>query len=139
MGQRGYDKPHCYQYDVRLKNLESDLKEINLTKEEAERLQVKDFEFKFIPKENKAACQEIKTFIKRHEWLGKMPHRPTHRFIATYKGHLAGVVIMATPNSFSNLLGPENRDLEKLISRGASISWAPKNLSFSLYHRQHRS
>lgn len=61
-----------------------------------------------------------------------MPTRPTHRFIATYKGILAGVVIMATPNAFSNLLGKENRDLEKLISRGACISWSPKNLGSSL-------
>ena len=41
---------------------------------------------------------------------------------------LAGVVIMATPNAFSHLLGKENRDLEKLVARGASIGWAPKNL-----------
>ena len=35
---------------------------------------------------------------------------------------------MATPNAFSYILGKDNRDLEKLISRGACISWAPKNL-----------
>jgi hypothetical protein len=77
-------------------------------------------------------CGKVKGFITRHEWLGKMPHRPTHRFIATYKGNLAGVIIMATPNAFSNLLGKEARDLEKLISRGACISWSPKNLASAL-------
>jgi len=61
-----------------------------------------------------------------------MPTRPTHRFVATYKGHLAGVVVMATPNAFSNLLGKENKHLEKLISRGACISWSPKNLGSTL-------
>lgn len=61
-----------------------------------------------------------------------MPTRPTHRFIATYKNKLAGAIVMSTPNSFSNLLGKENRDLEKLISRGACISWSPKNLASSL-------
>lgn len=61
-----------------------------------------------------------------------MPKRPTHRFIATYKGHLAGVVIMATPNCFSNLLGADKKHLEKLISRGACISWSPKNLGSAL-------
>jgi hypothetical protein len=35
---------------------------------------------------------------------------------------------MATPNTFSFALGKENRDIIKLVSRGASISWAPKNL-----------
>lgn len=39
---------------------------------------------------------------------------------------------MSTPNAFSNLLGYENRNLEKLISRGACISWSPKNLASSL-------
>lgn len=39
---------------------------------------------------------------------------------------------MATPNCFSNLLGQENRHLEKLISRGACISWSPKNLASAL-------
>lgn len=61
-----------------------------------------------------------------------MPTRPTHRFVATYKGRLAGVVVMATPNAFSDLLGKENKHLEKLISRGACISWSPKNLASAL-------
>lgn len=127
-----YNLSHCYQYQVRLQNLEKDLKESNLTQDELTKLTVKDFEFKFIPKDDKETCQKIKEFIERHEWLGKMPHRPTHRFIATYKGHLAGVIVMATPNAFSNLLGKENRDKEKLISRGACISWSPKNLASAL-------
>jgi hypothetical protein len=112
--------------------LESDLKEAGLTRDEATALRVSDFEFQYVPKENKPACEKIKEFIKRHEWLGKMPTRPTHRFAATYKGHLAGVIIMATPNSFSNLLGKDLRHLEKLISRGACISWSPKNLGSAL-------
>lgn len=61
-----------------------------------------------------------------------MPNRPTHRFVATWKGKLAGVVVMATPNAFSHLLGVENAGKEKLISRGACISWAPKNLNSAL-------
>ena len=41
---------------------------------------------------------------------------------------MAGVVVMAIPNAFSNILGEGNQDKEALISRGACISWAPKNL-----------
>ncbi len=96
------------------------------------KLRISDFKFEFISRENKERCQEIKQFILDYEWLGKMPHRPTHRFIATYRGKLAGVIIMATPNAFSHLLGKENRNLEKLISRGACASWTPKNLASSL-------
>ena len=123
---------YCFQYEKRLLNLDEDLRRANLTKEETSKLKVSDFEFEFVDKVDKERCQEIKNFIIRHEWLGKMPHRPTHRFIATYKGFLAGVVIMATPNAFSFLLGKENKDKEKLISRGACISWSPKNLASSL-------
>lgn len=109
-----------------------DLKSAGLSAEDANGLRVSDFEFQHVPKEEKPTCLEIQKFIKRHEWLRKMPTRPTHRFIATYKGKLAGVIVMATPNSFSNLLGEDNRDLEKLISRGACISWSPKNLGSAL-------
>ena len=132
MYQASYQKNHCYQYDVRLKNFEQDLREANLTENEIKDLKVSDFKFEFIQKENKLRCHEITKFIERHEWLGKMPNRPTHRFIASYNGKLAGVIVMATPNSFSNLLGKENRNLEKLISRGACISWSPKNLGSAL-------
>lgn len=61
-----------------------------------------------------------------------MPNRPTHRFIASYKGIIAGVIIMSTPNAFSKIFGAENRNREKLISRGACISWSPKNLASAL-------
>ena len=64
--------------------------------------------------------------------LGKCPIVLLIGFIATYKGKLAGVIVMATPNAFSHLLGKEHQDKEKLISRGACISWSPKNLASSL-------
>ena len=127
---KDYAEEHCWQYEIRRQNLSCDLKESSLTEEEAGSLSVADFDFAFVPKEDKEGCREIKEFIKRHEWLGKMPIWATHRFTARLKknGILAGVVVMATPNTFSNLLGRENKGKEKLIARGASISWAPKNM-----------
>ena len=130
--KQSYNQSHCWQYEMRQQNLEEDLKAASLSFAKASTLRVSDFKFSYIPKDNKEMCQRIKYFILRHEWLGKMPHRPTHRFVATYKGHLAGVIVMATPNTFSYLLGRDNRDKEKLISRGACISWSPKNLASSL-------
>jgi hypothetical protein len=103
-----------------------------LTKGEANKLRVRDFKFEYVAKYDRPRCQEIKAFVTRHEWLGKMPRRPTHRFVATYQGRLAGVIVLATPNSFSSLLGHEYRHLEKLISRGACISWSPRNLGSAL-------
>jgi hypothetical protein len=127
---KNFDKTHCWQYEMRLQNLEIDLVAANLTKDSAAQLRTGDFKFAYVDKSDKALCKEIKDFIVRHEWLGKLPNRPTHRFVARVKNTnvLAGVIIMATPNAFSNLLGKENTNREKLISRGACISWAPKNL-----------
>ncbi len=116
----------CWQYRIRNQNEEDDLFYAGLSKKEVNDLTVKDFEFRYIDKEDKEGCKTTSEFIKRHEWLGKMPGRPTHRFVATYKGHYAGVIVMSTPNAFADY-GLE-RNMEKLISRGACISWSPKNL-----------
>jgi len=128
---KDYKKNHCWQYEIRQQNLIKDLQEAELTQKEYNNLRIEDFEFSYVDKTNKEHCDEIKQFIERHEWLGKLPIWLTHRFTARLKknGALAGVIIMATPNSFSNILGEENKNKEKLISRGACISWAPKNLA----------
>ena len=137
---KGFDKPHCWQYEVCLQNRDEDLESASLTEQQAAALRVEDFEFAYADKQDKDLCGEIKNFIERHEWLGKLPQMPTHRFTARLKssGALAGTIVMATPNAFSNLLGHSNRDKEKLISRGACISWAPKNLGSWLIMRSIR-
>lgn len=130
-----YDKQHAWQYDIRLSNREKDLKDANLTELEASLLTISDFEFSQFTKEDKAyksLFPEVKQFIIRHEWLGKMSQFPTHFFTARYRGVLAGVVIMDLPTAFSKLLGENTRKIERLISRGACVSWSPKNLGSSL-------
>lgn len=127
---KDYNKDHCWQYEIRLRNRDEDLEEAGLTEEEVSNLKVGDFDLAFEEKEN--VWQEAKEFILRHEWLGKMSLYPTHIFTARYKGILAGVVIMDMPNAFSKLLGEKTRKIERLISRGACISWSPKNLASSL-------
>ena len=66
-----------------------------------------DFSFDYVEKTYKDVCFEISKFIERHEWLGKMPIWITHRFTARLKLNniIAGVVVLATPNTFSHLLG----------------------------------
>jgi hypothetical protein len=128
-----YDGDKCWQGHLRELHYEEDLKSANLTVEEADALRTSDFEFEFIPKTDKAGCRQLVKFIERHEWLGKMPTWLTHRFawylnVPGKPRILSGVIIMATPNAFSNLLGKEMRDKEKLIARGACISFGPKNL-----------
>jgi hypothetical protein len=141
--QIGYIPPHerfdkykgdkCWQGHLRELHYEEDIIAANLTVEEADALRTSDFEFEFIPKTDKAKCRQLVKFIERHEWLGKMPTWLTHRFawylnVPGKPRVLSGVIIMATPNAFSNLLGKDMRDKEKLIARGACISFGPKNL-----------
>jgi hypothetical protein len=123
-----YQKSICWQKHIREQNYESDLIKSGLSKIHTDCLSISDFEFKYVPKVDKLNCKLVKEFIEKHEWLGKMPNRPTHRFIATYEGIVAGVLVMGTPNAFSYLLGKPNLNLEKQISRGACISWSPTNL-----------
>lgn len=128
-----YSKEYCWQYDIRLRNKTNDLELSGLTEEEVSELKVTDFEFEAHSEEKKKQIwKEAKSFIERHEWLGKMSLYPTHIFTARYKGILSGVVIMDMPNAFSKLLGEDTRKLERLISRGACISWSPKNLASAL-------
>ena len=121
---------HCWQYEVRLRNLKEDLQEIGKDEEWAESLRTTDFDFGYVDSSDRKQCDEVRDFIIRHEFLGCLPNRPTHRFTARLKetGELAGDVVMAVPNAFSHLLGKEYKHRIKLVSRGASISWAPKNL-----------
>lgn len=125
-----YTKNQCWQYDIRIKNLEDDLNKANLTMDDVHELKASDF---ILQQEDKDTIfTEVKDFIERYEWLGRMSLYPTHFFTARYKGILAGVVIMDMPNAFSKMLGDETKKMERLISRGACISWSPKNLASKL-------
>jgi len=127
-----YEKEHCWQYDIRLNNRIEDLKSLEPFGIDEKSLKISDFTFEYISKDDKATYLEAKEFIQRHEWLGKMSNYPTHLFISRFKTVLAGVVVMDMPAAFSNLLGANTRKMERLISRGACISWSPKNLASAL-------
>lgn len=121
-----YGQEHCYQYQRRLDTIEEDKIVHNMSDEDIANISLDDFVFKNITsKEDKAKATE---FIKRYEWLGTIGSYPTHWFTAYYKGILSGVIIMSMPNAFSKLLGEETKNIERLIARGASASFCPKNL-----------
>lgn len=113
----------CYQYKIKMDNK---IEDNNI------KIKVSDFDFKYIDSNDKIMCNKIVKFIEKYEWLGKMPNRPTHRFVAIHNNEIGAVIIMATPNSFSKTLGDNTKNIEKLISRGANAYWTPKNLSSSL-------
>jgi hypothetical protein len=53
-------------------------------------------------------------------------------FTARYNNFLAGVVLISEPASYSTILGPDTSIYEAIIQRGATISWAPRNLGSKL-------
>lgn len=127
-----YQEDHCWQYDIRLRNLTHDLKSAGMTFEKASGLRIKDFYYRpLVTPEEKALATQ---FIKRHEWLGTIGQLTTHWFGAYYHdGHqeiMVGCILMGMP-TFSKMLGEGTRKIERLISRGACMSWTPKNLASS--------
>ncbi len=124
---REYNKEHCWQYDIRLKNKESDLIECGLDSDYTSKLRVSDFEFRIVT--DKKEHSKMKAFIEKHEWLGNLSQYTTHWFGAYHNNILSGVLLFNMPNAFSKLLGDDTSDIERLISRGACISWSPKNLA----------
>lgn len=123
---KDYDKEWCYQYQKRIDTLKEDLDNYGWTEEFLDNISLNDFKFSHISsiKDKKEATK----FIERYEWLGTIGSYPTHWFTASYDGKLGGVVIMGMPNAFSKLLGEDTKNIERLISRGASASWCPFNL-----------
>ena len=122
-----YNKEHCWQYDIRLNNYAQDVLDAGLTDDEVRGLRVGDFEFVVVTdvEERKA----LRAFIERYEWLGTLSMYTTHWFACYYHEILAGVILFNMPNAFSKLLGEDTPKMERLISRGACISWSPKNLA----------
>lgn len=123
-----YDKPWCYQYQKRIDTLQEDMEKYGWSEQDLENISLDDFEFSIIPKDDAKAKKEATEFIKRYEWLGTVGSYPTHWFTARYRGVLGGVIIMGLPNAFSKLLGEKTKNIERLIARGASASWCPRNL-----------
>lgn len=119
-----YDKNHCWQYEVKMQTLQEDLDTLLIN---PDYVQLGYMDFNYISADDQEGCNSIRRFIERYEWLGKLPVWVTHRFAALYGDIMVGAIVMATPNRFSGLLGKEYKDREKLISRGATVSFAPKN------------
>jgi len=123
---RTYEKDWCWQYQIRMNNTDTDLAEAGFTRQYVDALSVVDFTFE--PLFSRVQRRQATNFIRRHEWLGKMTLYTTHYFGAYHRNRLAGVLCFAMPNAFSKLLGEKTKDMERLIARGACISWSPKNL-----------
>jgi hypothetical protein len=123
---KGVDFKHigpCHQYKRKLETMEEDktlnrpfgcgLEEIQIIR-------------------TTTSTREIQDFIARYEWLGNMGRLTNPEFyLARHKitQDLAGVVIIADPNM---PFGWAKAGIEGTIHRGATTSWAPKNLGSKL-------
>lgn len=116
-----------HQKIIRENNLQEDLKAVNLSLEDSLKLRCSDFTFSELT--SKEERREAKEFIEKHEWLGNLSQYTTQWYGAKCYGVLAGVILFNMPNAFSKLMGERTPELERLISRGACISWSPKNLA----------
>ena len=123
---QGYDKPWCYQYQRRLDTIEEDKQKYGWSDEDLANISLNDFEFSYVDSE--AEKRECKEFIERYEWLACLSLYNSHYFTARYNGLLGGVIIMGMPNAFSKTLGEGTEQLERLVNRGASAAWTPRNL-----------
>jgi len=122
----------CEQFKRKSSNAEKALSEIGLCLSDVKNLRVSDYKLEYVDRNDIELKNRVNTFICENEYLQKPHKRTTHTFVAKYKNTLAGVVTFSTPNSFSNILGYENRHLEKLISRGATSAIGCKNLGSAL-------
>ena len=83
---KNYKEPHCYQYQMRLDNLDNDLKELNMTLEESKLLRVSDFYFESVDMADSKAKKECFNFIVKNEYLGNLTHRLLRK-VARYICH----------------------------------------------------
>ena len=121
-----YDKPWCYQYDRKLCLFESEKERLGWTDEYIKNIKLDDFVFEYV--DSKKEKKEIGDFVKKFEWLGTIPNYPTHWFKGTYNGEIMCAVIMSMPNSFSKIMGEGSEHIERLVARGCSHPFCPKNI-----------
>lgn len=114
----------CHQFEKKQQWLRNDLKELPF---DPSTLSNKELTLS-----NELFSTEIKEFIEKYEWLGNVGVYPKWCFTARYRGHLCGVILINDPTSYSSLLGEKTSTYEALIQRGATASWAPKNLGSHL-------
>jgi len=118
------DRAVCHQYKKKIEWHDLDIETLSF---DPEGLIASQFTLN-----NELLSSEITEFIEKYEWLGHIGNTPKWCFTARYQNILAGVVLINEPAKYSKILGSGTPKYEAIIQRGASSSWAPKNLSSRL-------
>jgi hypothetical protein len=116
--------PVCHQYRKKMEYYNEDIKTLPFN---PDNIKARQFNLSV-----ESVSEEIVKFIEKYEWLGTIGHSPKWCFTARFSGILGGVVLINEPTAYSKILGEETPKYEALIQRGASASWAPKNLGSRL-------
>jgi len=116
--------PSCHQFKKKNQYYTEDINNLPFN---IDHLKATDFEYS-----SEEMSDEIVSFIERYEWLGEVGVYPKWCFTARLKDQLGGVVLINEPTAYSKILGDQTHTYEALIQRGASASWAPKNLGSKL-------
>jgi hypothetical protein len=117
----------AHQLRLKRERLATDLAALGKDEAWVESLRTADFEIHLVTTD--AEMRECREFVKVYEWLGSPPKRGYNHVVCAVRhratGTLAGVTWFCSPNEWSTLLPGAK---EMLLARGATISWAPKNL-----------
>lgn len=108
----------AWQHQVRQETLDDDLNRLGLSA--PPKIRSSDVTLSL------CSVEEVTPFIERYEWLGKMSNYPTHAARLDWKGEIISAIVFDMPIAFSKMLGDKTRKMERLISRGANVSYAPK-------------
>ncbi|MBL7663512.1 MAG: hypothetical protein JNM93_00150 [Bacteriovoracaceae bacterium] len=122
---KSYDSNTCHQYKKKMQFQEEDRINFGLNKNQV--LKISDLEFKVIDKTDLKSVSEVKSFIEKYEWYGKINNYWNFTFALTYQDKIVCCVMIGTPMMFSKCLGEDTKNLEQTILRGASCSIAPFN------------
>ena len=125
----------CHQYERRLELNEEDLPTCPFPRQQRKadaeglwRVVVtrieSDFRFVPVPRDDISRLAEIEDFILRYEWLGSLPHRPTHYFTArttaTHGDMVVGAVVMVDTRRLADCFAAidffEHRRLPYLVA-----------------------
>lgn len=110
----------CHQKIMKEDKLESDLKSLSF---DPKTCPIDEYVFA-----REEFSQEIKEFLKSYEWLKSVGVSAKWCFTMRLKGLLAGVQILNEPAAYSKLLAEVSIQMECLIQRGCTVSWAHQHL-----------
>lgn len=132
---------YCHQYIIKMTKEQSDITFLREQNIDPSSLKVQDFEVRMVNPSDQPMLRLCRQFILDYEYLGTIPQMVTNTFALTLGSVLgsvlAGVIMLTIPNAYGDYLidQGDDKDLERLIARGACASYVPKNMPSAFVSR----